>query len=186
MAAEAAFAGPSISVIHNGQTKITVRRTRVVTRTEQQPQILQPQTDEPQRKGPRIFRLEGPQLKAEPPPVTSLHSFVAQRADAHPQPRVSRKRRAADKRPGPLVLVVQRPTASPPPPPPPSPSPTPAVPLEPKSRTLATRLSRVAPVLCAIEQARSLQFVDERWDAQYLRLSRQADELLRQLRGRRR
>ena len=189
MAAEAAFAAPQFSLGPNFKAQITVRRARVPASAQPAAAEPSPPTDEPIGKRPRVFKVEAARdhhtLQAEPAPGTPVNLADHRQADTPKQ----RKRRPADhKRPGPVVLVHS--------PPPPLPfqliqliqplQPSKPHKAAPRSEALLAGLEKITPTLAAIEQAQSYWFIDNRFDSHYQRLSKQADELLKQLRNRRR
>lgn len=180
LAAEAAFAGPASRVIQNVQTQITLRRARSIVRAEQPAEVSTAVAEQPAAKGSRVFRIDSARGHASVPTEQAPQARPDQKTDTPPLLPKTRRRRAPEQRPGPVVLVVQKPA---------TPRPlfaTAAVPPAPTSKTLAARLDQVTPVLAAIEKAQSFHFVDSRFENQYQRLSDQADLLLNQLKGHRR
>lgn len=166
LAAEAAFAGPTFSVIRNGQTQVTVRRARNLARLERPAQVSPPAAEHPVAKGPRVFRIDSARVHTSAPTEPAPQHQPGQTTDTQALPPKTRRRRAPEQRPGPVVRVVPAPA--------------------PKSRTLVASLAQVTPILTAIEKAQSLQFIDRSFESHYQRLSRQADVLLKQLKRRRR
>lgn len=166
LAAEAAFAGPTFSVIRNGQTQVTVRRARNLARLERPAQVSPPAAEHPVAKGPRVFRIDSARVHTSAPTEPAPQHQPGQTTDTQALPPKTRRRRAPEQRPGPVVRVVPAPA--------------------PKSRTLVASLAQVTPILTAIEKAQLLQFIDSSFEGHYQRLSRQADVLLKQLKGRRR
>lgn len=177
LAAEAAFAGPTFSVIRNGQTQVTVRRARNLARLERPAQVSPPAAEHPVAKGPRVFRIDSARVHTSAPTEPAPQHQPGQTTDTQALPPKTRRRRAPEQRPGPVVRVVPAPAI---------PRPTPAIAPAPKSRTLVASLAQVTPILTAIERAQSLQFIDSSFESHYQRLSRQADVLLKQLKRRRR
>jgi hypothetical protein len=177
LAAEAAFAGPTFSVIQNGQTHITVRRTRNFARAEPPAETSPAAAENPVTKGPRVFRIDSSGAYTSVPTEPAPQSQPGQTDDTQPLLLKTPKRRASDRRPGPVVLLVQEHA---------TPGPTPAIAPTPRPKTLLASLAQVKPILAAIKKAQSLQFIDSRFEEHYQRLSKQADVLLDQLKSRRR
>ncbi len=119
---------------------------------------------EPKGKAPRVFRLETARSVATPPAAVPTLPAVVKR----------QRRIAADKRPGQVLHVVH------------------IQPQQPKTAAaagsvlLSDELARLAPVMEAIQRAQSFWVVDERFEQEWQRLSKQADQLLLQLHAYRR
>lgn len=176
LAAEAAFAGPTFSLIQNGQTQITVRRARSFARAERPAEVSPAAAEQPVAKGPRVFRIDSARVHATVSAEAALQPPPVQITDTQPLTPKNRRRRAQEQRSGPVVLVqvpAKPPTAT---------AASPAL----RSKILVAGLARVTPILAAIEEAQAFQFIDNRFESHYQRLSRQADLLLNQLKSHRR
>jgi hypothetical protein len=172
LAAEAAFATPALYTESPSQAQVTVRKGRM--RVGAAP--AQPASDrsaEPALGRARVFRVEALRTTSGlPESVASLPGGLPAQAaisDTAPVPR-ERPHQATAKRPGPVTHVV---LASP------AIRETPAA--EPTLDTMEAELSGVGQMLEAAQQARSLEIVDRRMDALWQELSRQADDILRDI-----
>jgi hypothetical protein len=180
LAAEAAFSSPQFSSIQNQQAQITVRRARILTHAEAPVAEGRSGTEAAVRKDPRVFRIATtPTLQALPaePAPDSERGPVANVLTIQRRPR--KRNFEANKRPGPVVVLVQQQPALQPKPQPPEQA-VEAM----DSQTLTTSLDRFTPIMAAIQKAQSFRFMDDGTAPQWQRLSQRADELLTQLRGR--
>lgn len=170
-------------MVQSGKAQITVRRARGLTLAQPAVAEASPSANEPIGKRPRVFRVEVARdhqtLRAAPAPGTPQDAASHRQADL---PKQRKRRLAADKRPGPVVLVHSLPAPLPFQPP----QPLQPYRAAPRSAALLAGLEKITPTLAAIEEAQSFWFIDHGFDSHYQRLSKQADELLKQLRNRRR
>jgi hypothetical protein len=175
LAAEAAFAAPPVHAVQPGQAQITVRRARTPLLAEPPAAGQGAAAAVKAAKGPRVFRVDtavgAAALAAAPLHAPASGSPVFGEAAA---PKMRRCRAAADRRPGPVVVVTPDAVPSTPPA---------AAHMLPDSERLSAALARVTPVLQAVAQARSFRVVDECFENQWQGLFEQAGELLRQIRN---
>ncbi len=161
LAAEAAFGAPPFQPTPASQAQITVRRARYGV-VAQQPVADAVAVAELTGKGPRVFRVE--------PAFAVATTAAVATASAAP---TRRRRSSPDKQPGQVVHVVHLQPARPE-------APAPAAPL---ADSLVAALARVAPVLESIQRAQSFHFIDDRFDPAWRRLSKQAEELLNEVKA---
>lgn len=159
LAAEAAFGAPLQALQPVLQAQVTVRKARQLDPADE-PAALAPApaegATEASAKAPRIFRVDAVRLSDPEDPRLVEASDASQVPGSHDMPAVPRRRhRSPDKRPGPVLHVVQAAAA-------------PAQTLEP-----------MAPA------EGSFTIVDPRFAAEWQRLSRLVDGLQRDLRARR-
>lgn len=178
LAAEAAFSEPTFSLVQNGQTQISVRRARGLERAERPEEVSPARVEQPAAKEPRVFRVDSAPVQDALPAETAPQKQPVQITDTQPLPLKTRRRREHEQRTGPVVLVVQKPATQAPP----SPAASSAL----RFNKLIAELARVTPILTAIEKAQAFQFIDNHFESQYQRLSKQADRLLEQLKSCRR
>lgn len=127
----------------------------------------------PAHKDPRVFRVDAVQSVVTGLEAHAEPSLTSPRVDfATSAPLPKRRRRGADKRPGPVVHLVQRlpvqaedkPTAL-------------------QLRELSAALASIDPELRAIERVQSFVFLDGRFDSAWQALSDRASALLDGLRA---
>ena len=180
LAAEAVFAAPQVRSLVQPLAQVTVRRTRSASvAVEPPPEASDSPTIEPTARCPRVFKVEAapisPSVEAglatlPPPTERSTHS------DSLPAeaPAIRRPRRiATDKRPGPVLHVIQAP---------PERKLEAEVP-QPRLDFLTGKLDRVTPVLETIARAQAFSLFDERFAREWLRLSQKVDRLHAQIRA---
>lgn len=177
LAAEAAFASPSDSDTQNGQAQIIVRRARNLALVERPAEVVSIAVEQSAVKEPRVFRVDNALAQALTPASAAPALSPVQITDTQPTHIKVRRRRAQAQRPGPVV-VVQMPAK-----PAPMEAPTPTASPELTFEILKAELACFTPILTAIEKAQAFQFIDNRFDRQYQRLSKQADRLLNQLKS---
>ncbi len=177
LAAEAAFAAPLPLSASPERVQVTVRRARLAAPVAEPAAVDDTRPAiEPTRKAPRVFTLEAAQAPRQPdtplgvqslplPPASPAASI---RSDAPATGARARIRRiAVDKRPGPVLHVLQsvpRQTRQ-------------AETTPPRLATLIDELARVGPVLESIAQAQSFRFIDDRFAMEWQQISQRADDL---------
>lgn len=169
LAAEAAFAGPRDPAPPAHLAQVIVRRDRLADPAGERPADTGAGVaPDAAAKGPRVFLVEGvrnPAPNDGPPADTAMTGAV---------PRS--RRIASDRRPGPVLHRVH---ATPLPQRPPEGS---AAVLD----VLRSRLADLGQLLLAVERAQSFQFVDQRFELEWQRLSRKAHGIRQELQALRR
>lgn len=127
----------------------------------------------PAHKDPRVFRVDAVQAVVTGLEAHAEPSLTSTRVDFDPgAPLPKRRRRGAEKRPGPVVHLVQRPPVL-----------EEGRPTALQLRELSAALASIDPELRAIERAQSLVFVDGRFASAWQDLSDRASALLHELRA---
>ena len=180
LAAEAAFAAPQVRSLVQPVAQVTVRRTRSASMAvEPPPEASDGPTIEPTAKGARVFRVEvaplSPSVEAglatlPPPTEGSTHSgSMPAQAPAIRRPRCI----ATDKRPGPVLHVIQAPSER---------KREAEVPQH-RLDLLTGKLDRATPVLETINRAQAFSLFDERFGREWTRLSQKVDRLHGEIRA---
>lgn len=196
LTAEAAFSGSGRVVTQSAQAPVVIRRRRLVRPAGTCPWTAESVDPRPKvstgktvpsfdpiasnpvlDRGPRVFRiiakplgleaLTPPGAQAERPPAT----IATDAAGPLSLTRTRSRRISADKRPGPVLHQIHRGAALN----------APTVPETSPSTALSRQLAAVEPVLVSIAHAQSLVFINERWAAEWQRLSRQVEALRQEL-----
>jgi hypothetical protein len=170
LAAEAAFAGAQVHTLPLAPTQITTRRNRLALLAAPDAADEDSAAADGTEKRPRVFRVAAAAPVPAPAPVPATAQAIGVGETTRHAARPRRLR--SDKRSGPILQVL---------------SPLPARPPEPApSRSdwhlLRLELDRVGQTLQAIQTLVSWRIVDDRLADEWQRMSRQADELLVQLR----
>jgi len=166
LAAEAAFAAPAQpEPPPQAPAQVTLRRSRLAGGLDEAAGggAVAPTGMPPEAAGPRVFRVVAAPSAAAP--------AVAPRAlldEAVATPATPRKRRVrAEQRPSPVVVVQV------------APAPAPAAPLQPEA--LRAELQRAGALLEVAARAQAFHIDPHAFDRDWQRLSRRADELLKEL-----
>ena len=162
LAAEAAFAAPTLQPTSAPVTQITVRKRRTASLEPAPAQAqalaaVDPHAEEALSAGPRTFRVE---VVKEQGTEEAQGPAEADAADA--DARGWRSRRAHQQRPGPVTHTVLE---------------LPARPVEPSVQQLKAELAEVGPVLEGIQRAQDTVFIDRVADTAWQELSSRVDAL---------
>lgn len=173
LAAEAAFTAPPFNPAPSIQAQITVRKARLVVGAAPtgMPTAAASSCGEQASQAPRVFRVDASRVASQPQVSAILPAVRTSSAVTPIGVTKQSARRATDKRPGPVVHVIN------------------ALPVhrreievaQPTQAALIVELARVGPVLEEIKRAQSLVFIDEHCSKEWQRLSGRADELRREL-----
>lgn len=158
LAAEAAFAAPPRVAPPSGRPQITVRRARGAAPAPPVAQDDGPPEVAAANKSPRVFRVDAARA-AEP-------GRAAGDEVPTPVPVPPRRRHGTDRRPGPVVRLVQ-----------PLPASADDQPTARQLAAMAATLAGIDPVLRAIERAQSFVFIDGRFADAWQALAERASAL---------
>lgn len=165
--AEAAFAARPPESAPASRPQITVRRARTALLAPPVALGDGPPETTPANKSPRVFRVDAAQDSEPERAAQSPHDDAPKTV-----PGLPRRRRGADRRPGPVVRLVQ-----------PLPAPVDDRPTTRQLAAMAATLALIGPVLQAIERAQSFVFIDGRFAHDWQALSERASALRAGLRA---
>jgi hypothetical protein len=165
--AEAAFAGVPRHPTSSREAEVIVRAVRRARTAEPPPAVADTSAaSQAASRAPRVFRIEGARAQA---PAASA------RSDRPVPEAVPRSRRvASDRRPGPVLHMVQAV----------SPGPEATGMTVAQLKTVIAELALVEPVLELIRRAQAFRVIDDRFDREWLRLAQRADMIQGKLRAR--